>query len=46
VLGLGVACFATVLAKRHPTTRFTYGFGGSSILAALFNAVFLVVIGA
>src|SRR4051794_32031866 len=37
VLGLSVAWFATVLAKRHPTTLFTYGFGGSSILAALFN---------
>jgi cobalt-zinc-cadmium efflux system protein len=44
VLSLSVAWFATVLAKRHPTTRFTYGFGGSSVLAALFNAVFLLVV--
>ncbi|GAC1555000.1 MAG: cation diffusion facilitator family transporter [Beijerinckiaceae bacterium] len=44
VLGLGVAWSAMVLAKRSPTARFTYGLGGSSILAALFNAVFLLVV--
>ena len=44
VLGLGVAWAATVLAKRAPSARFTYGLGGSSILAALFNAVFLLVV--
>ena len=43
VLGLGVAWLATVLARRAPTARFTYGMRGSSILAALFNAVFLLV---
>jgi cobalt-zinc-cadmium efflux system protein len=43
VLGLGVAWLATVLATRAPTARFTYGMRGSSILAALFNAVFLLV---
>src|SRR3954464_4549959 len=43
VLGLVVAWVATVLAARLPTARFTYGFRGSSILAALFNAVFLLV---
>jgi cobalt-zinc-cadmium efflux system protein len=43
VLGLGVAWLASVLAKRPPTERFTYGMRGSSILAALFNAVFLLV---
>ena len=43
VLGLGVAWLASVLAKRAPTERFTYGMRGSSILAALFNAVFLLV---
>ena len=43
VLGLGVAWLATLLAKRAPTARFTYGMRGSSILAALFNAVFLLV---
>ena len=44
VLGLGVAWSAALLAKRAPTQRFTYGLGGTSILAALFNASFLLVI--
>ena len=43
-LGLGVAWAAVILAKRKPTSRFTYGLGGTSILAALFNAVFLLII--
>src|ERR1700722_9005651 len=43
VLGLAVAWLASVLARRAPTERFTYGMRGSSILAALFNAVFLLV---
>lgn len=43
VLGLAVAWLASELAKRRPTDRFTYGLRGSSILAALFNAVFLLV---
>src|SRR5579863_3436193 len=43
VLGLGVAWLASVLARRAPTERYTYGMRGSSILAALFNAVFLLV---
>ncbi len=43
VLGLAVAWFASVLVKRAPSPRFTYGLRGSSILAALFNAVFLLV---
>src|SRR5215813_15553350 len=43
VLGLVVAWIASVLAKRPPSQRYTYGLGGSSILAALFNAVFLLV---
>lgn len=43
-LGLGVAWAAVILAKRAPTARFTYGLGGTSILAALFNAVFLLVV--
>ena len=41
VLGLGAAWLGSVLAQRAPTARFTYGLRGSSILAALFNAVFL-----
>jgi cobalt-zinc-cadmium efflux system protein len=43
VLGLLVAWTASVLARRAPTARYTYGMRGSSILAALFNAVFLLV---
>lgn len=43
VLGLAVAWIAAGLAKRPPSARFTYGLRGSSILAALFNAVFLLV---
>ena len=43
VLGLAVAWFASVLTKRPPSQRYSYGLGGSSILAALFNAVFLLV---
>src|SRR3984957_8185892 len=43
VLGLGIAWLGSVLAQRAPTARFTYGLRGSSILAALFNAVFLLV---
>lgn len=43
VLGLVAAWTAAVLSKRAPTPRFTYGLRGSSILAALFNAVFLLV---
>jgi len=44
VLGLAIAWLASVLASRAPTARFTYGMRGSSILAALFNAVFLLVV--
>ena len=43
-LGLGVAWTAVILAKRKPTSRFTYGLGGSSILAALINAVLLLLV--
>lgn len=43
VLGLVVAWAAVMLAKRPPSVRFTYGLRGSSILAALFNAMFLLV---
>lgn len=43
VLGLAMAWGASALVKRAPTPRFTYGFGSSTILAALANAVFLLV---
>lgn len=44
VLGLVVAWVGTRLARRAPTARFTYGLGSSGILAALFNATFLLVV--
>src|SRR3954462_2717650 len=43
VLGLLVAWAAVALAKRPASKRFTYGFRGSSILAALANSVLLFV---
>lgn len=43
VFGLIVAWVGAVLAKRAPTKRFSYGLKGSSILAALANAVILLV---
>ncbi|HEX3555451.1 MAG TPA: cation diffusion facilitator family transporter [Thermoanaerobaculia bacterium] len=42
VLGLGLAWGATVLARRVPTERRTYGLRRSTTLAALFNAVLLL----
>ncbi|MDP4003939.1 cation diffusion facilitator family transporter [Methylobacterium sp. NEAU K] len=43
VLGLSAAWVAAILVRRRASARFTYGYRGSSILAALFNAVFLLV---
>lgn len=43
VLGLLLAWGASAMAKSIPTKRRTYGLRGSSILAALFNAIFLLV---
>lgn len=43
VLGLVVAWVAAVLSRRAPSQRYTYGLRSSSILAALFNAVFLLL---
>lgn len=43
VLGLLLAWGATLLARRRPTPQRTYGLRSSSILAALFNALFLLV---
>ncbi len=43
VIGLLVAWGAAVLAKRPPTERFTYGLRSSSILAALANALLLML---
>lgn len=44
VLGLILAWIATLLARRLPTARRTFGLRRSSILAALLNASFLLVI--
>jgi cobalt-zinc-cadmium efflux system protein len=43
VVGLLIAWGAAALSQRAPTTRYTYGLRSSSILAALFNAMFLLV---
>lgn len=43
VLGLVIAWIAIWLGKKAPTSKRTYGYKKSSILAALFNAVFLLV---
>lgn len=43
VLGLAVAWTGATLAARPPSKRFTYGLRGSSILAALLNALLLMV---
>src|SRR6516225_3744189 len=44
VLGLGLAWGAAVLSRRQPSTRFTYGLRSTSILAALANAIILLVV--
>src|SRR5512140_457293 len=43
VLGLVLAWGAMALARRPPSTRFTYGLRGTTILAALGNAMLLLV---
>ena len=43
VLGLLLAWGATILARRLPSRRFTYGLRSSSILAALANGAFLLL---
>jgi cobalt-zinc-cadmium efflux system protein len=43
VLGLLLAWGASFLARTAPTERRTYGLRSSSILAALFNAIFLLI---
>lgn len=43
VLGLLIAWGAATLSKRRPSAHYSYGLRRSSILAALFNAVFLLV---
>jgi cobalt-zinc-cadmium efflux system protein len=43
VLGLLVAWIAAVLSRRPPTPRLTYGLRNTSILAALLNAILLLI---
>jgi len=43
VLGLAAAWAAAILVRRHPSDRFTYGLRSSSILAALFNVIVLLI---
>src|SRR5262249_27691670 len=42
VLGLVIAWIASVLTRCAPSSRYTYGLGGSSILPALFHALLLL----
>ena len=44
VLGLSLSWGAAVLSRRQPRGRFTYGLRSSSILAALANAIILLVV--
>jgi cobalt-zinc-cadmium efflux system protein len=44
VLALGLAWAGRVLAQRLPSRQFTYGLRGSSILAALVNAMTLMLV--
>ena len=43
VLGLVAAWVAAILGRRPPSRRFSYGFRAASILAALANAVILLI---
>jgi cobalt-zinc-cadmium efflux system protein len=43
VLGLALTFGATLLARRSPSARFTYGLRSTSILAAMANAMLLLV---
>ena len=44
VLALALAWGASVLGRREPSHRFTYGLGSSTILAALINAMLLMLV--
>ncbi len=44
VLALALAWGASVLARRRPSQRYTYGLRSSSILAALLNATLLLLV--
>jgi len=44
VLGLALSWGAAILSRRTPSGRFTYGLRSSSILAALANAIILLIV--
>ena len=44
VLALALAWASHAVSRRHPTERYTYGFGSTSIMAALINATVLLVV--
>lgn len=44
VLSLALSWIAALLGRRRPSARFTYGLGGSSIVAALTNAILLLLV--
>ena len=44
VLALALAWGASILGRRVPSRRFTYGLGSSTILAALVNAMLLMLV--
>jgi len=43
-LALGLTALATILAQRRPSARHSYGLGRVEILAALFNALVMIVL--
>lgn len=43
-LALGLAAGAAMLARRPPSNRHTYGLGRAETLAALFNAILMIVV--
>lgn len=44
VLGLVISWIAIFLSRRQPSSRYTYGWRKSSILATFLNAIFLLVV--
>lgn len=43
-LALGLAALASILARRGPSARHSYGWGRAEILAALFNALVMIAL--
>jgi cobalt-zinc-cadmium efflux system protein len=42
IIGLSIAIFGHVYAKRPPTTKFSYGYGRATIVGGLTNGIFLL----